>query len=411
MSLDINKRIDNYQIESKIKDGGMAKVYKAFDLVNKSYVALKILNNDSDIKIKQRFKREFDVLSKIKHYNIIDVYHYDEEKGYYSMELVSEGRTLDEVLKDGIPNIKKTISFIKQICDGLHVAHQYNVIHRDIKPSNIFLINGQTIKIADFGIASLIDSNLTQHGDILGTATYLSPEQARGSTVQFASDIYSLGVVFYELVTGTVPFKHKDKFEVLSQHLNLSLEAPSPREHVKDIDPELEKIVKKCLKKNLSERYQNVLELLNDLSNLSYSYGLNFENITLNAVNNKKTKEEHYSSYTIEDTIVSSSNKKVKIRFVSGEKKDLEFILELIEDKEITLGRSIDCDIPFSKDKEISKKHIRMGFFYNKCYIADLESTNGTLINNQKIESKNYILIKSGDKVQIGQSVFIIVYL
>jgi serine/threonine-protein kinase len=263
------KEIANrYTLISLIGQGGMADVYKALDTILNRIVAVKVLRAkvSDDPMILVRFQREASAASKLSHPNIIDIYDVGEYKGthYIVMEFV-RGRTLKELIAQrGAMAPEEAISIMRQLSAAVAHAHAHHIIHRDIKPQNVLIKDDGTVKITDFGIAVANDSvALTYHNTIMGSAHYLSPETAQGKEPNPAIDIYALGIVFYEMLTGDVPFKGKTPTEIALKHLRQPL--PYPRSFNPNIPQSVENIVLKAAAKDPAERYENAASLVYDL--------------------------------------------------------------------------------------------------------------------------------------------------
>jgi serine/threonine-protein kinase len=260
---------DRYKIINKIGSGGTADVYLAWDGKLNRYVAIKILSKTyaSEKNFVARFKKEAQILARLNDPNIVAIYDWGQYDNSYfiCMEYV-EGQNLEEIIdKQGIISPKVTARYAIQICSALEVAHKNNLIHRDIKPQNIIVTLDGTVKITDFGIAkSLIEDN-TKTINILGTAYYISPEQAQGKILSYSTDIYSLGVVLYEMLTADLPFRGENSIEISLKHINEKPIRPSAL--VSNIPPEIEKILMHCIEKNPQKRYENVSALKADLQN------------------------------------------------------------------------------------------------------------------------------------------------
>ncbi len=228
----INTLFDGrYRILRKLGTGGMANVYLAEDEDLGRRVAIKILNDRyaSDENFNERFRREAKSAASLSHPNIVSIYDRGEAEGrpYIAMEVI-EGRSLKElILSSGSLPIPQAVEYAKQILGALRFAHRHGIIHRDIKPHNILIGNEDRLKVTDFGIARAGPSQMTEVGSIMGTAQYLSPEQARGAPVTAASDLYSVGVVLYELLTGKTPFNGETPIEIAMKHLNETPRPPS----------------------------------------------------------------------------------------------------------------------------------------------------------------------------------------
>ena len=256
-----------YRIRRRIGSGGMADVYLAEDEDLGRRVAIKILNNrySSDESFVERFQREAESAASLSHPNIVSIYDRGEAEGtyYIAMEVV-EGRSLKEViLTQGRLPAKQAAEYARQILSALRFAHRNGIIHRDIKPHNILISHDDNAKVTDFGIARAGTSQMTEEGAVMGTAQYLSPEQARGGTVTAASDLYSVGIVLYEMLTGKVPFAGDSAVEIAMKHVNEPPEAPSAR--VPRITPELDHVVLRAIAKNPVERYQSAEDFDADL--------------------------------------------------------------------------------------------------------------------------------------------------
>lgn len=267
----MKKNISHYKILEKVGEGGMGVVYKAEDTKLKRPVALKFLPEylGRDNKVLQRFKQEAEITARLNHPNICTIFDIDEEDGlpFIAMEYI-EGQTLDERIGDKPLELEKCISFAIQIARGLGEAHDRRVIHRDIKCTNILVNPKGRCKIMDFGLAQLstVTIRLTKEGATLGTIAYMSPEQARGDNVDSRSDIWSFGVVLYEMVTGELPFNADYEQAVIYSILN---EQPEPATSRNGQLPEkFNWILEKTFAKNPDHRYQHVDEILADLRSI-----------------------------------------------------------------------------------------------------------------------------------------------
>jgi beta-lactam-binding protein with PASTA domain/tRNA A-37 threonylcarbamoyl transferase component Bud32 len=271
----INTLFDGrYRILRKLGSGGMANVYLAEDEELGRRVAIKILNDryaNDDLFI-ERFRREAKSAAGLSHPNVVSIYDRGEAEGtyYIAMEVI-EGRSLKElILTRGALPIDVAIAYAKQLLEALRYAHRHGIIHRDIKPHNVLVsaeerVKGHEprLKVTDFGIARHGASQMTEAGSIMGTAQYLSPEQARGAPVTAASDLYSAGVVLYEMLTGKVPFSGDSAIEIAMKHVN---ELPKPPSHLRpEITPDLDKIVMRALAKAPEDRYQTAEDFIEDL--------------------------------------------------------------------------------------------------------------------------------------------------
>ena len=259
---------DRYEIIKTIGEGGMANVYLANDTILDRKVAIKVLRGDlsNDEKFIRRFKREALSVSNLSHPNIVEVYDVCEEDGnYYIVMEYIEGKTLKQLLqKRGALTLNEVIDIMTQLTDGLAHAHEAYIIHRDIKPKNIMIEDNGLVKITDFGIAMALNSTqLTQTNSVMGSVHYLPPEQANGKGSTVKSDIYSLGILMYELLTGSVPFKGDTAVEIALKHMKEKI--PSIRKQNPTIPQSVENIVLKATAKNPKNRYDNVRDMYKDL--------------------------------------------------------------------------------------------------------------------------------------------------
>ena len=259
---------DRYSIIRTLGEGGMANVYLAYDTILDRNVAVKVLRGDlaSDEKFVRRFQREALSASNLYHPNIVQIYDFDQEDGqYYIVMEYVEGKTLKQLLKRrGSLTITEVIDIMSQLTDGMAHAHDSYIIHRDIKPQNIMILDNGMIKITDFGIAMALNSTqLTQTNSVMGSVHYLPPEQAagRGSTIR--SDIYSMGILMYELLTGSVPYKGDNAVEIALKHLKEPL--PSIREKLPELPQSIENIILKATAKNPQNRYKDAREMHQDI--------------------------------------------------------------------------------------------------------------------------------------------------
>ena len=255
-----------YEVLSKIGAGGMADVYKGKDTMLNRYVAIKVLKKEyrEDENFVRKFHSEAQAAAGLLNPNIVNVYDVGEDRGLYYMvmELV-EGITLKEYIeKKGKLSHKEVISIAIQMCNGIGAAHAAGIVHRDIKPQNVMISRDGKVKVTDFGIAKAVTSN-TISSNAMGSVHYTSPEQARGGYSDAKSDIYSIGITLYEMVTGRVPFDGESTVEVAMKHLQQEITPPS--EYAPDIPYSLEQIILKCTQKNSERRYASTADLTRDL--------------------------------------------------------------------------------------------------------------------------------------------------
>ena len=261
---------DRYEIIRILGEGGMANVYLANDTILNRKVAVKVLRGDlaNDEKFVRRFQREALSASSLNHPNIVEIYDVGEDDGnfYIVMEYI-DGKNLKQLIKRRTKlTLPEVIDIMKQLTDGIASAHDSFIIHRDIKPQNMLILDNGLVKITDFGIAVALNSTqLTQTNSVMGSVHYLPPEQAAGKGATFKSDIYSLGILMYELVTGSLPFKGENAVEIALKQMKEPI--PSVREFDPSIPQSVENIILKACAKNPKNRYENVRDMHNDLCN------------------------------------------------------------------------------------------------------------------------------------------------
>ena len=259
---------DRYQIIKSIGEGGMANVYLAYDTILDRDVAVKVLRGDlsNDEKFVRRFQREALNASSLSHPNIVEVYDVGDDNGQYFivMEYI-EGKNLKDLIKKrGKLTVTEVVDIMSQISDGLSVAHDSYIIHRDIKPQNIMILENGMVKITDFGIAMAMNATqLTQTNSVMGSVHYLPPEQASGKGSTLKSDIYSMGILMYELLTGVLPYRGDNAVEIALKHLKEPF--PDIREEVEDLPQSVENIIMKSTAKNPKNRYNDARAMYEDL--------------------------------------------------------------------------------------------------------------------------------------------------
>ena len=317
---------DRYQIIRTIGEGGMANVYLAHDTILDRDVAVKILRGDlaDDEKFVRRFQREAISASSLAHPNIVEMYDVGEDDGqYYIVMEYVEGKTLKSLVKRrGNLTLTEVVDIMLQLTSAVACAHDSYIIHRDIKPQNVLIKDDGTIKITDFGIAMALNSNeLTQTNSVMGSVHYLPPEQANGSGSTIKSDIYSLGILMFELLTGKLPFKGENAVEIAIKQMRDKI--PSVCAINPEIPQSIENIILKACAKNPKNRYENVLEMHDDIKN-----SLNEER------KNEKRITYRYSESDLDETKVIPNLNKLPKEEVKANKID-EVELEPKKDKKM----------------------------------------------------------------------------
>ena len=324
---------DRYKIIKSIGEGGMANVYLAYDTILEREVAVKILRGDlaDDEKFVRRFQREANAASSLKHPNIVEMYDVGEDHGRYFivMEYIS-GKTLKSLIKKrGALTLPEVLDIMAQLTSAVACAHDSYIIHRDIKPQNVMFLEDGRVKITDFGIAMALNSNeLTQTNSVMGSVHYLPPEQANGSGSTMKSDIYSLGILMYELITGKLPFKGDNAVEIAIKQMKTPI--PSVCEFNPNIPQSVENIILKACAKNPKNRYDSVVEMYEDIrtaldplkkdeGRVVYKYPENDLEDTkvMPNLNELNTRRKRTSTMEEEELPVKSNPKKKKFAVVA----------------------------------------------------------------------------------------------
>ena len=316
---------DRYQIIKSIGEGGMANVYLAYDTILDRDVAVKVLRGDlsNDEKFVRRFQREALNASSLSHPNIVEVYDVGDDNGQYFivMEYI-EGKNLKDLIKKrGKLTVTEVVDIMSQIADGLSVAHDSYIIHRDIKPQNIMILENGMVKITDFGIAMAMNATqLTQTNSVMGSVHYLPPEQASGKGSTLKSDIYSMGILMYELLTGVLPYRGDNAVEIALKHLKEPF--PNIREEIEDLPQSVENVILKSTAKNPKNRYNDARAMYEDLKT---------------SLDESRSKEEKWEYQYAE---LDSDNKK----FTKQVEKAIN-VEDIEDDSEIAVKKVTDEDV------------------------------------------------------------------
>jgi len=335
---------DRYEIIRSIGEGGMANVYLGYDTILDRNVAIKVLRGDlsNDEKFVRRFQREALSASSLAHPNIVEMYDVGEDDGtYYIVMEYVDGKTLKQLLKKrGSLTISEALDIMCQLTDGMAHAHDSYIIHRDLKPQNIMIKDDGQIKITDFGIAMALNATqLTQTNSVMGSVHYLPPEQASGKGCTIKSDIYSMGIIFYELLSGSLPFRGDNAVEIALKHMREPL--PSLRESNPAIPQSIENIIKRATAKNAKNRYESAREMHEDL---------------LTALDDDRINEEEYQYKYPEHENEGKKKSSEKTTKPAEEIKDNEKEAEIVKDIKDTKELETEKDKDNEEDGELTEK-------------------------------------------------------
>ncbi|KPU28268.1 serine/threonine protein kinase [Caloranaerobacter sp. TR13] len=408
---------DRYEIVEKIGGGGMALVYKAKCKLLNRYVAVKVLrtefiNNEEFI---NKFRRESQAAASLSHPNIVNIYDVGvEDDIYYIVMEYVNGKTLKELIREkGKLSYEETIDIAIQIARALSHAHKNHIVHRDIKPHNILVSDDGRVKVADFGIAkAATTSTVTNTSNVIGSVHYFSPEQARGGYTNEKSDIYSLGIVMYEMVTGRVPFEGDSPISVAIKHIQEDI--VTPRQFVETIPESLEKIILKCVEKNQSLRYDSAEELLKDLEKAKESKDGSYieinnyddsptrvipaikDDMLMNKRNNDKKKSKKNKNKNKSNKVITFFAILLALIFTTALAVGFLYIKDylFVEEVNVPLIIGLHEDVAKQKIESLGLKFVVKKRIYNKDY------KEGYIIS-QNIDPK--------DKVKIGYPIEVVV--
>lgn len=402
-----------YQIIKKIGHGGMATVYLAHDVILNRQVAIKLLSDDAvakDSSALQRFSLEAHAITSLIHPNIVEVYDICDVKNkhFIVMEHI-EGHTLKQIiqLRGHLP-INESVWIMKQLCSGIMEAHKNKIIHRDIKPQNVLVKNDGTCKIADFGIAVLNNSlELTSKDTVLGSVHYLAPELSKGENPTMQSDIYSLGIVFFELITGQVPYSGDSAVAVALKHFKEPL--PDIKKMCPNVPQSIVNIIIKATAKDQNERYENVALMLKDLNQCLSKEHLNDKPISLNKnkINNhneifsKNTKSNKYKSR-------KKFNLTTLFLIILGIISIICVVFMLLLTGVINLGSNKDIEIP---EEIINMNVMEAKDLLAEDYGIDIDITDIQRELSDSVEENSIIktIPDVGSKVDIGSKIKVVV--
>ena len=410
----INKIICNrYKILDHLGTGGMATVWLGYDTILDRQVAIKTFKIDAnDEDAVKRFNREAKAVTSLSHPNIVSIYDVENEGEFYYLILeYVEGMTLkDYMIKNPRIPIETIVHIAKQIASGLSHAHQNGIIHRDIKPQNILMNDNLTCKITDFGIARAYgDTTLTQTNQMLGTVYYLSPEQARGNVATAQSDIYSLGILIFEMITGQIPFKGESAVAIALKHLQEEL--PDIDKYRENVPQSVKNIVLKATMKNPNERYISSKELFEDLSTVLNPERLyenkytgfkipaqpsNNYNETQYIDNSSNNNQYAYTDYSNEDDYYDyeqdNRNNNVRYQQKNKQKNNYNNVSKRDEKEETSKAKHIFLAI-------VAIVTIVVGTFFIYNYVIGSNSVSAPDVRNKTLEEAKVTIVKAGLEV------------
>jgi serine/threonine protein kinase len=397
----IGRVLGGYRIESEIGRGGMSRVYRAYQSQLERWVAIKVLTTSAADKqaFLDAFRREAKAIAALRHPNIVTVYDYgeQEETAYIVMEFIPGG-ALSDVMQGTPMSWPEAAILIIPIARALAYAHSQGVIHCDVKPSNILLQQANWPLLADFGLLKILGSKIMDPGVMSGTPAYISPEQATGDSITSQSDIYSLGIVLYELLAGRLPFRGDSPSQLILQRL---LEPPPPPSlYSQQISPHLEQVIMRMMARHSADRYsdmQAVVEALVRIPGASTldSVTLAVPGSTTASLSGTKTLDAH-SNFLGDHLIVPGT----------------EAILPLPKKAEVVLGRAdsraskqpdIDLEPHGAIEAGVSRLHARLIYTDQGWMVEDLDSTNGTSVNMHPIAPRKPVRVRSGDVIRCGR--------
>ena len=410
----VGTTLGGYQLIEKIGSGGLATVYKAYQPTLERWIAIKVLYYKDDIAM-VRFQREARAIARLRHRNIVTIYQYGEDDGwpYIVMEYV-EGGTLNDLLSGQPLDWKKVIDLIIPIAEALQYAHCQGVIHRDIKPSNILMPQEDWPLLADFGLVKLTDAPqpVTGPGVSMGTPAYVAPEQTRGIAIDHRADIYSLGAVMFEMVTGRLPFDYNNPNKILIAHV--SEPAPVPHQFNPDCPPALEQVILTALQKLPDQRYadmQTMIQAIRRVRTLAEELPAPCTDAPSSSIDPaEETIVIQELRGPVEQTIDTVPAPPPPARIFLA---DHDATIQAPNKDKVLIGRTFkktvaDIDLgPYGAAKAgVSRHHACLLRKGNGWFIDDMFSLNGTYVNEVSVTPGQPVPLKNADRIRCSQLSF-----
>lgn len=400
----IGRTFGGYKLKELVGAGGVASIYKGFDERLARWVAIKVISiattgGETEETVLARFRQEAQAIAALRHRNILTIYGYGEEEGYayIIMEFVPGGS-----LKDRIDNGKpfswdQALTIAIPVSQALAFAHEHNIIHRDIKPANILMPQEDWPLLADFGLAKMDHStrrNLTMPGQVLGTMAYAAPEQIQEGQIDARIDIYSLGIVLYELLSGKLPFEGETSFDFLMARLT------EPPKSLAEANPDAPDVFVPILDKALSQdpidRYQTMVEFSQVLMETRY---------TLSRSATTRSRPVPYAGSTSVMNTQELQETKIFFKLTDSGQQ-----IDTLDQPELIIGRAHKNMVPDinltphgGTKAGVSRRHGRLYYEADQWYLEDLGSTNGTFVNGNRLQPNQAMAVKEGDKIRFGQ--------
>ncbi|RMF03951.1 MAG: FHA domain-containing protein [Chloroflexi bacterium] len=408
----VGQTLGGYQLVEAVGYGAMATVYKAFQPTLDRWVAVKVLQY-KEARAMVRFEREAKAIALLRHQNILIVYEYGQQNNvpYIVMEYVEGGSLADRLAAQTL-SWPQAVNLVIPLAQALHYAHQQGIIHRDVKPSNVLLPRPDWPLLADFGLAKLSDEQhtpVTRTGTSLGTPAYVAPEQARGLKVDHRTDIYSLGVILFEAVTGSLPFNYSNPNKMLLAHISET--PPRPAALNPDCPPALEAAILRAMEKSPDNRYQDMGQFVADLQTVQPQA----TPPVAQSVARPATAASPLRTVEIFDTTIPMASTPpagpTDARILLTDKN---ITLSVPQQNSVIVGRThknsvadIDLGPHGAAQAGISRRHARLFWRNSQWWIEDLGSLNGTFVNGTAVPPDSPVPLKNGDVVRCSHMSFV----